>query len=95
VNMFKSFHVDSPCRTRTSLCACRCTSLLLLRLLDVDDDDADLRCWVGVTKPVAVYVLRRASSSTKRKELDDVIADGQFKMTSSPSPDLELGYRST
>jgi hypothetical protein len=74
VNMFKSFHVDSPCRTRTSLCACSCcTSLLLLRLLDVDDDD-DLRCWVGVTNPVAVYVHRRASSSTTRKELDDVIA---------------------
>jgi hypothetical protein len=73
VNMFKSFHVDSPCRTRTSLCACSCCTLLLLRLLDVDDDDDDLRCWMGVTKPVAVYVLRRASSSTK---LDDVIADG-------------------
>ena len=76
VKMFRSFHVDSPCRTRTSLCACS-SLLLLLRLLDVDDDDDDdddgeiLRWWTGVTKPVAVYVLRRASSTTTR--IDDVI----------------------
>jgi hypothetical protein len=91
VNMFKSFHVDSPCRTRTSLCACSCcTPLLLMRLLDVDDDD-DLRCWMGVTKPVAVYVLRRASSSTTRKELDDVMRWEvmKFKMTSTPLRNLE------
>ena len=69
VKMFRSFHVDSPCRTRTSLCAC--SSLTV----DDDDDDDDgeiLRWWTGVTKPVAVYVLRRASSTTTR--IDDVIA---------------------
>ena len=31
--MFKSFHSDSPCRTRTSLCEYNCVLLLLLLLL--------------------------------------------------------------
>jgi len=100
VKMFRSFHVDSPCRTRTSLCACS-SLLLLLRLLDVDDDDDDddgeiLRWWTGVTKPVAVYVLRRASSTTTR--IDDVIAleiSSSTKMKMTSSPHRSQGYRFT
>ena len=103
VKMFRSFHVDSPCRTRTSLCACS-SLLLLLRLLDVDDDDDDddddgeiLRWWTGVTKPVAVCVLRRASSTTTR--IDDVISldistDAVFTKNDVVASDPK-GYRFT